>query len=219
MNPITLIIVDDHPIVVEGLRTTLMDAEDIDILGDASDDTELFALLKEKEPDIILLDITLPSLSGIEITQILSEQSPGIKVIILSANVDPHLVSSAIAAGAKGYLAKNARRDELLEAIRSVHQGRDFLGGKISEEIIRNYLQKARVEGTKSSEVKPSLSERETQIIRLIAEGLAYKEIGNRLSISTRTVESHKNNIIMKLGLKTVADLIRYAIRNRIAES
>jgi DNA-binding NarL/FixJ family response regulator len=217
LNPISLIIVDDHPIVVEGLRATLTGVEDIVVIGDASDDTELFALFKDRTPDVILLDVSLPGLSGIEITKILTENHPEINVIILSANAESHLVSSAIAAGAKGYLAKNARREELLEAIRSVHRGEDYMGAKISQEIIKNFLGKTRSQGMQGEPSKPQLSDREIQIIRLITEGLTYKEIGNRLSISGRTVETHKNNILLKLDLKTVADLIRYAIRSGIS--
>jgi DNA-binding NarL/FixJ family response regulator len=216
-DKIKLIIVDDHPMVVEGIRITLMDVEQIEITETAGDAEELFEILKRDHlPDIILLDITLPTLSGIEITEILSEKYPSIKVIILSANLDEESIRGAIRAGAKGYLPKNSRRSELIEAINEVYHGEDFLGERISSNIIKHYLKQAKSGESFFSKPKDDLSEREIEIVRLLSSGLSYKEIADKLFISSRTVESHKNNIMTKLDLHTLPDLIKYAIRNKI---
>jgi DNA-binding NarL/FixJ family response regulator len=215
-DKIKLIIVDDHPMVVEGIRITLEGADNIDIIETAGDAEELFEILQTDQPDIILLDITLPTLSGIEITETLSAKYPSIKVIILSANQDEESIRSAIRAGAKGYLPKNSRRSELIDAINEVCHGEDYLGEKVSANIIKNYLKQAKSGENSFTKPKADLSERETEILRLLASGLSYKEIADRLFISARTVESHKNNIMMKLGLHTLTDLIKYAIKHGI---
>jgi len=216
MDAIKIIIVDDHTIIVDGLRATLSCVDDIVITGDAPDADSLFSLLENQLPDIILLDVTLPGISGIEITDIIANRYPTVKVIILSADAGRDLVSAAIAAGAKGYLTKDTGHNELIEAIRNVYHGKDYIGTKISGAIIGDYIINIRQGAGSNLHRGPRLSERELQIIKLLAEGLSQKEIGKELCISARTVETHKNNLMLKLDLKTLADIIRFAIRHRI---
>lgn len=216
MNKIRVIVVDDHPIILEGIRISVMGEEDIEIMGSAMDSEELFALLNGSLPDLVLLDISLPGLSGIEIARIISGKYPSIRTMIISANTDEESIVAALSAGARGYLTKNARSDEMIRAIRAVYAGEDFLGEAISKSIISTYMRKAKSGELLMRNSQSLLSDRERDIVKHIAEGLTYKEIGDRLFISARTVEAHKNNIMQKLELKTIADLIKYSIREGI---
>jgi len=216
MSKIRVIVVDDHPFIVEGIKISLMGVDGIEVIAAASDSEELFSLLNGTLPDIVLLDITLPGLSGIEIARTITARYPAIRSIMISANTDEESIVSALGAGAKGYLTKNARREELIKAIQAVYGGEDFLGESISRSIIGSYLRKVRSGEFPMKNSLAGISEREREIVKLISEGLTYKEIGDRLCISARTVEAHKNNIMQKLGLKTIADLIKYSIREGI---
>ena len=211
-----IIVVDDHPFITEGIRISLMGTEDMEIVADAADSEELFSLLAEPFPDIILLDITLPGRSGIETVRILSEEYPSIRVIMISANADEESIVYSLGAGARGYLTKNTGPGELVRAIRAVMAGEDYLGESISRNIVTNYLRKAKAGAASVNGRDFHLSEREKAIVKLIAEGLTYKEIGDKLCISARTVETHRNNIMQKLELRTIADLIKYSIREGI---
>ncbi|MCX6249976.1 MAG: response regulator transcription factor [Bacteroidetes bacterium] len=218
MDKIKVILVDDHPLVLEGLQVVLSGEPHIDVIDTATDAEELFIKLQKHQPDILILDISLPTLSGIEITQIISKQYPGIKVLILTAILEEEVVAASLAAGAKGYLPKNSPNDELITAIQKIHSGQDYLGEPIAERVIRDYLKKVKSGHGSNHSAKPVLSDREIEIVRLIAEGLTYKEIGEQLFISARTVEAHKNNILLKLNLNTIADLIKYAIKNKYTD-
>lgn len=211
-----MMMVDDHPFVMEGVKVSLMGVDDIEIIGEASDAEEFFALLKGGLPDLVLLDLTLPGLSGMEVAEILSRDHPSVRIIILTANTDEGSILSAMGSGARGYLTKNIRREELLKAIYAVHAGDEFLAEEITKGIISGYFKRARTGDRPASGTNHSLTEREKDIVRLISEGLTYKEVGDRLCISARTVEAHRNNIMQKLELKTIADLIRYSIREGI---
>jgi DNA-binding NarL/FixJ family response regulator len=213
MNKIRVIIVDDHPFIIEGIKISLMGVDDIEIVGEAADSGELFSILSEPYPDVLLLDITLPGISGIEVARMITEKQNGIKVMMISANTDEESIVASLAAGARGYLTKNTGTDELVKGIRAVYDGEDFLGETISKEILIQYLRKAKSGEMASKGNHSGLTDREKSIVGLIAEGLTYKEIGDRLCISARTVETHRNNIMQKLELATTADLIKYSIR------
>jgi DNA-binding NarL/FixJ family response regulator len=216
MKKIKVIVVDDHPFIIEGIKISLMGVDDIEIIGEASDEEELLSILTDPYPDVLLLDIILPGTSGIELARIITEKYPSIKVIMVSANMDEAAIVSSLGAGARGYLTKNTRSEELVKAIRAVSDGEDYLGETISRGIITNYLRKVRSGERLPNGINSGLSDREKAIVKLIAEGLTYKEIGDRLCISSRTVEAHRNNIMQKLELSTIADLIKYSIREGI---
>ena len=215
---IKVILVDDHDIVRDGINALLMIEENIEVIGEAANSDELFALLKEKTPDLLLLDIIMPGMSGLEVAKELNHNYPEIKIIILSSNLDEDSVFNAIQAGINGYLPKNVKKDELVTAIHQVSEGKDFYSDAISTMIFRNYKKFAEAGRKHTVERIAELSEREKEIVRWFADGLSYKEIASKLFISVRTVESHKNNIMEKLELKTKVDLVKYAIKHGIIE-
>jgi len=217
MEKIKVILIDDHHIVREGIKILLMNIKDIEVVGEASNGDELFELLKTNEPDVLILDIMMPGLSGIEIARIVKDEYPEIKIIILSANTDNDSVFDSLKAGAHGYLPKNAKREELLEAVYMVASGNEFLSDSISQTVLRNFISRART-GDKQGKEEAELTKRELEIVELFAEGLSYKEIAERLFISARTVESHKNNIMEKLELRSIVDLVKYAIKHKIIQ-
>lgn len=196
----------------------MSEQEDIVIIGEASNGSELFRLLSLTTADIILLDISMPDLSGIEICERLRTDYPQIKVLILSMYTTEEYIFNAIKAGAHGYLPKNISQPELLEAIRSISQGREYFNETISNIILKSYINKAKNAETENDIREHSLSKRELEVLRLFAEGFSNSEIGTRLFISPRTVESHKNHIMQKINLKSPVDLIKFAIKNHIVE-
>ena len=216
MNKIKLIIVDDHPIVRDGISVLLMNVSNIEIIGEAADSYELDDLLKNIKPDIILMDISMPGESGIMITEKLNKKHPDIKVIMLTADVNDNSIFDSFKVGALGYLPKNAKRNEIIEAINNVYEGKEYIAESITSNVLKTYISKARNIKQHESKQEVELSKREIEIVELFSEGLTYKEIANRLYISTRTVESHKNNILEKLELKTIVDLVKYAIKHNI---
>ncbi|HCT70781.1 Oxygen regulatory protein NreC [bioreactor metagenome] len=214
----SVIIADDHTIVRDGIKALLSEQEDIVIIGEASNGSELFRLLSLTTADIILLDISMPDLSGIEICERLRTEYPQIKVLFLSMYTTEEYIFNAIKAGAHGYLPKNISQPELLEAIRSISQGREYFNETISNIILKSYINKAKNAETENDIREHSLSKRELEVLRLFAEGFSNSEIGTRLFISPRTVESHKNHIMQKINLKSPVDLIKFAIKNHIVE-
>ena len=216
MNKIKLVLVDDHQLVRDGVKVMLMNVADIEIVGEAADSSELFELLKTIQPDIIMMDISMPEHSGIEVTEIIKKQGLKVKVIMLTADVSDAAVFDSLKAGALGYLPKNAKRDEILQAIYKVNEGEEYIAESITNAVLKTYISKARNLNYIDPIRNIELSKREIEIVELFSEGLSYKEIANRLYISTRTVESHKNNILEKLELKTIVDMVKYAIKNGI---
>ena len=215
MRPINIIVVDDHKIMRDGIRSMLLGRNDIKIIGEAAHGYQLLESLKENDPDVIVLDIALPKMSGIEIAKILSKEYPRIKILVLTASTDEQTLKAAIKAGVPGFLSKDTSKEEFIEAVRVVHFGQHYFGTNISN-TIHQILTNSLNENT--SKKDEELSNREIEIIKLFAEGLTYKEIAESLYISARTVETHKNNILKKLGLKNTIGLVKYAIKERIIE-
>lgn len=212
---IKVFLVDDHTIVRDGIKALLAGHEDIQIIGEAHNGAEMLTLLKICTPDVLLLDISLPDYSGIELCALLRKDYPSIKVLFLSMYTSEEYVFNAIKEGAKGYLPKNISQPELLVAIRTIYSGNDYFSESISNIILRSYIKKAK---NNEPEVDVLLSKRELEILKLFAEGLSNPLIAAKLFISTRTVESHKNHIMQKLNLKSPVDLVKFAIKHRIIE-
>jgi two-component system response regulator NreC len=162
------------------------------------------------------MDISLPDTSGIELTRLISERFPEIKVLILSMYTDESFINQAIKSGAKGYLHKNTTREEMLIAIDTVYSGNDFYSDNISKIILKSYIEKAKLNAEELLNPHEILSKREIEILTMFAEGFINKEIADKLFISIRTVESHKNHIMQKLNLKTQVELVKYAIRHNL---
>lgn len=208
-------LVDDHLIVRDGIKALLTGVEEFEVIGEADSASHFFALLKSRVPDVVLLDINLPDISGIEITKRLKTDYPETGVLILSMYNTEDYIFNAIRAGAKAYLPKTTNRKELEEAVNAVYRGEEYFSHSISNIILRSFIRQAKdVESGKDNH----LTVRETEILRLFAGGLSNQEIADQLFISVRTVESHKNHIMQKLELKSTVDLVKFAIRNNIIE-
>jgi DNA-binding NarL/FixJ family response regulator len=214
MNDIKLIIVDDHQIVRDGIKAMFLVSKGIKIIGEAADYDSLMRLLTKQTPDIIILDISLPGKSGVEITHELKKKNEEIKILILSANTDEESIIEAIKAGANGFLPKDTSKEEFISAINLVFNNEDYFGEKLSKIIYKSYVQHVKTK----PEHNTCLSEREIEIVKLLADGLSSKEIADILFISPRTVETHKNNIISKLNLKNNVELVKYAIKHGIVK-
>jgi DNA-binding NarL/FixJ family response regulator len=215
---IKVLLVDDHTIVRDGIKALLTGQDDITIAGEASNGRDLLSLLKTTRADIILLDISLPDYSGIELCEIVRREYSGIYILFLSMYNTEEYIFNAIKAGAQGYLPKNISQAELLLAIRSVSQGTEYFSESISNVILKSYIKKAKDKEPENLNQDNHLSKRELEILKLFAEGLPNPEIAERLFISTRTVESHKNHIMQKLNLKSTVDLVKFAIKHQIIE-
>ena len=217
---IGVFLVDDHQIVRDGIKALLQDAPDIVISGEAANGKELLERIAFSNTDIILMDISIPDISGIELTKQICENYPEIKVLILSMYIQEDFIVSAIASGAKGYLPKNTTLDELLKAITKICEGYEYYSDTISKIILENYI--SNVRKSKETEVVKDkeeniLSSREKQILQMVVEGQSKHEIAEKLFISVRTVESHKTHIMQKLEIKSIVELFKYAIRNNLA--
>jgi DNA-binding NarL/FixJ family response regulator len=215
MPAIRIILTEDHQILRDGVKA-LIASENIEIIGEASSGAELWKLLETNQPDLILMDISLPDTSGIELTRMVSERYPLVKVLILSMHIDENFINQAIKAGAKGYLHKNTTREEMLIAIETVISGKDFYSDNVSKIILKSYIDKVKMNTVEVLNPYEVLSKRELEILKMFAEGFINKEIGERLFISIRTVESHKNHIMQKLNLKTQVELVKYAIKHNL---
>ncbi|HRS54718.1 MAG TPA: response regulator transcription factor, partial [Bacteroidales bacterium] len=188
MDKIKVMLVDNHRLVRDGIKALLAGAENITVIGEASDGVELFEKLPGMNPDIIILDISLPGPSGIEVTKQLNIDYPYINIIILSMITEEEAIINAINAGAKGYIHKNTTPYELVQAIRTVYSGEEYFGSSISSSIIKSFIKQGINNGKNKKSI---LTSRELEILKLFAEGVSNQEIADRLFISIRTVESH----------------------------
>lgn len=216
MSAINILVVDDHSLVREGIITMLSIYEDFNIVGDAESGEEAIIKVAETSPDIVLLDINMPpGMNGIETAKKLLTDTD-VKVIILSMEVTQDHISEAIKAGVTGYLAKDIKKEVLAEAIRKVMKGEQFFGEKISQVIFKGFYKQSK--GERAANENKDLSKREVEVLQQIATGLSNREIADKLFISIRTVDAHRNHIMQKLSLKSTAQLVKYAIREKIIE-
>jgi len=211
MQKIKIILVDDHQIIRDGIRALFNGCTDIEIIAEAADAAECLQQLRLRQADVALIDISLPGISGIKLTEQLSVLYPSLKVLILSMHLNEAYISGAIKAGAMGYLAKNTTREELISTIHLIAEGKKYLGKDVSEVITTGFVRRLQANENENTEL---LSKREMEILKLTADGLGNREISQKLFISIRTVESHKNHIMQKLGLKSSVELVRYAIKS-----
>ncbi|MBW2096641.1 MAG: response regulator transcription factor [Deltaproteobacteria bacterium] len=207
---IRIVIADDHRIIREGLRSLLNEEPGLEVVGHAKNGREAVRLVRELSPDVVLLDVTMPDLNGIEAAGQIVTEYPRVKVIALSMHKDEHFVAGMLLAGASGYLLKDCSLDELAGAIRSVIQGGLYLSPGITPLVVKRYLDHLL---EKEGLLRPPLSSREKEVLQLVAEGKTSKAIAAALHISTKTVETHRHLIMQKLGLNTIADLTKYAVR------
>lgn len=211
---ISVLVADDHGIVREGLRRLLESEQDLKVVGEARDGREVLEEVEKHCPEVVVLDITMPRLGGLETLERLRANHPGVKVILLSVHGDPPFIQSAIALGADGYILKNGRAAEIVTAVREVMQGGSYFSPAVAREIVDQ------LRSPKSAAAEPFslLSAREREVLHLIADGLSAKEIAARLEISTKTVEAHRTSLMRKLGVRKATELVRYALRHGLIE-
>jgi len=211
VNPYRIILADDHAMFRQGIKNILEGAEEMEVVGEADDGLKLLELLQKVTPDMVILDISMPNLRGLEATREIKIISPDVKVLILTMHKDKEYIYYAIAAGAEGYLLKEDADTELFAAIEKIRQGGHYISPLLSGELTHELIQASQ----KGQLTPPSdpLTLREREVLKLIAEGISNKEIADLLYISIRTVEHHRANIMEKLNIKQTANLIKYAIR------
>jgi DNA-binding NarL/FixJ family response regulator len=212
MLPIRILLADDHSLVRAGIRALVQRVNGVEVVGEASNGREAFRLVKECEPDVVLMDVAMPELNGLDAIPRILQQDPKIAVIILSMHATREYVQRALQAGAAGYVLKNAAVDELETAIRTVARGEKYLTPAISEQVIAGMSAPKREAGG-SPVPAESLTQRQREILQLIAEGRTTREIAKILHISVKTVETHRTLLMARLNLHEVAGLVRYAIR------
>jgi DNA-binding NarL/FixJ family response regulator len=212
--PIRILLADDHEVVRDGVRALLEKQADMAVVGEAADGRQAAQLADDLDPDVIVMDVGMPNLNGIDATRRILSAHPRIAVVMLSMHKDESYVLRSLKAGAKGYLLKESLRSDILEAIRAVAQGRSFLTRKISRMMQEDYIQEMEQRGLEDS--YELLTGREREVLQLAAEGKPNKEIAGALNISLTTVETHRTHILQKLGLHSVPELILYAVRKGI---
>ncbi len=217
MEKIQVILADDHQMFRDGIKAVLSDEPDIRILAEVSSGEELLKSINSCMPHVIITDISMSGKSGIEVTRIITSKYPCAKVLVLSMHTNEEFVMSAIKAGASGYVPKDAGRDELLKAIRTLNAGDEYFTNDVSQTIAKSFIKESKSGSIKSSQTE-QLTPREQEIIKYVAEGLMNKEIAEKLCISIRTVDTHKNNILSKLNLNSTVELVKYAIKNDIIQ-
>ena len=214
MTPTRILLAEDHAVMRTGLRLVLERQSDFQVVGEASDGREAVALAQEHKPDVILMDIGMPNLNGIEAARQVTAALPQTSVVILSMHSDEAYVLRALKAGARGYLLKESAESDLIAAIRAVQNGKAFFSPAVSRMLVEDYVRQLQ-----DREIEDSyelLTTREREVLQLIAEGKSNKEIANMLNLSLYTVESHRGNLMEKLNLHTVPELILYAVRKGV---
>jgi two-component system response regulator NreC len=201
-------------VVREGVRRLIEGESDIQLCGEAADGREVLEQVETHRPNVVILDITMPRLSGLETLERVRSKHPEVKTILLSVHADPPMIQNAISLGADGYLLKNARSGEILSAIRAVTRGGSYFSPTVAKEIV------AQIREPRPATEQPFtlLSGREREVLHQIAEGLSAKEIAVELSISNKTVEAHRTSLMRKLGVRKATELVRYAVRHGLIE-
>ena len=210
-QPIRVLLADDHALVRAGFRVLLADMTGVDVVAEANNGRDTLRLVAQHEPDIIFMDIAMPGLNGLDATAQITQLHPRCRVIILSMHMTEEYVMQALQAGAVGYLQKDAEPTELERALRTVASGQQYLSNALTEQDIKGYLQRTAT-AANAANVPTSLTPRQRQILQLIAEGHTSREIAILLDISLKTVETHRANIMKRLDIHELANLVRYAV-------
>lgn len=213
MAPISVLIADDHEIIRFGISTYLSSSEDIEIVGEASTGEECLQLFQETHPDICILDIGMPNKDGIETAKEIRACEADTKILILSMHINKEILRRTLSVNINGYLLKNTEKRDILHGIRAIVKGQQVFSDPISEMIKESFLNKAPNSSTHSHY---EITEREQEILQLIVDGLTSKEIAKKLYISPRTVDTHRANLMEKLELNNIAELVRYSIRHEL---
>jgi len=212
--PIRILLADDHSIVREGLRALLERQQEFEVVGDAADGREAVEMAKTGHPDVVVMDVAMPGLNGIEATRRITARSPQVGVVILSMHSDESYILRSLKAGARGYLLKDSLQADLIDAVRAAAQGKSFFSPKVSKVLQEDYINELQARG--AEDTWELLTDREREILQLVAEGKTNKEIAALLNISPYTIDTHRSHILQKLNLHSAPELILYAIRKGI---
>jgi RNA polymerase sigma factor (sigma-70 family) len=211
---IRVILADDHSVMRRGLRLILEQQADFEVLGEARDGREAVNLAAALHPDVAVLDITMPNMNGIEAARQITDKQPHVAVVVLSMHADESYVLRALKAGARGYLLKESPESDFISAIRSASEGKSFFSPAVSRLLVEDYVHQLQDRDIEDS--YDLLTPREREILQMVAEGKTNKEIANQLNLSLYTVETHRGNILQKLNLHSVPELILYAVRKGV---
>ncbi len=212
-----VLIADDHAIVREGVRMILAKEPDIEVVGEAEDGRQALDLVEQRRPNVVIMDLSMPGMGGIEATKKVKEQHPSVNVLALTMHEDESYVFQLLRAGASGYVLKRAAAQDLVQAVRAAAKGEAFLYPSVARKVVEDYLK--RVEAGEERERYDGLTEREREILTLIAQGLSNQQIAEKLYISIKTVQTHRAHVLEKLGLHDRTELVRYAIRKGLIEA
>ncbi|MEP0821971.1 MAG: response regulator transcription factor [Ignavibacterium sp.] len=212
MAKIRILLADDHELIRTGIRNLIGSNKDFQIIGESADGEDTVAKVRQLHPDVVIVDISMPKLSGIDATRRIRVEFPSVKVLVLTMHENAEYVYQILKSGASGYLLKNAGKDEITEAIYAVTKGSKFFSPRISELMISEYVRNAEKRDERTGEA--SLTRREKEVLNYIARGMNNQQIAENLFISPRTVETHRTNIMQKLNIHDAANLVRYALEN-----
>jgi two-component system, NarL family, response regulator NreC len=216
MRKTRILLADDHQLMRSGLRLMLERQPDLTVVGEASDGREAVALAKSLKPEVVVMDIGMPNLNGIEAARQMTQENAELAIVIVSMHADESYVLRALKAGARGYLLKDSAEVDLIKAVHSISSGKSFFSPAVSKVLLDDYVRKLKRSGTEDS--YDLLTPREREILQLIAEGKSNKDIANLLNLSVYTIESHRSNLMEKLNLRGLPELILYAIRRGIID-
>jgi DNA-binding NarL/FixJ family response regulator len=211
---IRILIADDHQLFREGLVNLISRSSEMEIIGQAENGREVIEMAAELKPEVILMDIGMPEINGIDATRIIKKNHPNIKIVALSMHSDRQYIKGMLEAGASGYLLKNSTVDQAIEAVKLVNGGKKYLSTDITEALIENYLGKDKQSFIESTD----LTQRELEILKLYAEGKETREIAKMLYLSVKTIGTHRQNILEKLGLRNTADMVKFALKHEIID-
>jgi two-component system, NarL family, response regulator NreC len=214
MSLVRIIIADDHPFMRTGLRHVLEEHPEFRIVGEAADGREAVQMVVDAKPDVAILDVAMPNLNGIEAARQISESAPQVAIIVLSMHSDEAYVFRALKAGARAYLLKQSAEADLIAAVKAVSQGKSFFSPAVSQMLLEDYMRQIRDRDVEDS--YELLTPREREILQMVAEGKSNKDIAHRLNLSLYTVETHRGNMMEKLSLHSVPELILYAVRKGV---
>ncbi len=214
MKQIQVMLADDHAVLRAGLKLVIDRESDMAVVAEAVDGRQAVDLAPDSGAEVLVMDVAMPGLNGIEAARQILAKKPGLAVVILSMHIDESYVLRSLRAGAKGYLLKESAETDVISAIRAVSQGKSFFSPKVTQLLQEEYVQRLQQDGKDDS--YDSLTPREREILQMIAEGQANKDVANKLNLSLYTVETHRGNILQKLGLRSAAEVVLYAVRKGI---
>ena len=212
MKNIKILIADDHEVVRDGLKNILVNLGNVNVVAEVANGEDAVSAYETTKPDLVIMDISMPGMNGIEATRIIKENDPNAKILVLTMHDNQEYLNQIIRSGAKGFVLKNTDKEELLDAVKAVSAGENFFSKDISKLIIDNYIRSAKDSDKSDTYKEVPLTKREIEILKFIAEGNSNQEIANKLFISYNTVDTHRKNIMHKLSIKNTAGLVRYAI-------